>query len=250
MGIDPNVADQDGDEEENFDEVEEESTEEEVEDSKIDEDASDDTYQEEEEEEKEETLVKRPVKYMPLDKFNKQKAKWEDKNSELESKVAELSKVKDSDVTDDIKKLAEEYGTEPGFVKKVIDIASRRNKIPQELLDNLQATQEKTMFDREYESVVKKYPEFDTPEKKAQLKESAYTEALHKTPLSIIAKGMLYDEKINPGKNTAESTTGGTKNSKKIVDFDSVSTKDLKGMSNETFEKYSNYLAEKEQESL
>ena len=238
----PNVADQDSDEQENLDEVEEESTNEE--DTSTDEETSDT-----DQEEQEEAPTERPVKYMPLEKFNEKNAKWKAEKAEYEAKISELSKRQDSDVSDDIKKLAEEYGTEPEFVKKVIALASKQNQIPKELLSNLQATQEETLFNKEFEGVIKEHPELNTPEGKANLKELAYTENLHKTPLSVIAKSYLYDSNANPGKNTAESSSGGTKTSKQVVDFDAVTPEDISGMDNKTFNKYSEYMAQQERDA-
>ena len=210
----------------------------------------DDGKEEKEEEEK----PSRSIKSMPLKKFKKYEEKWKTKEAELESKILELSKgqAKGKD-NQGIKELAEETGMDESVLEKIVNMAGSRNKLPEGLLEKIdkigkqnEDERESLLFNKEFDSLVKDFPE--AKEIKDKLKDVAYTEGYEKVSLRMLYLGSEFKE--NPKKKTAEGSKGGSKRGGEVLDFDNLTPEQIKGLSDENFDKYSDYMEKKSKPTI
>lgn len=241
------------------DKEEEKESEEETEEDKADEaEESEEESEEEDEPDKAEVEPKpvRPVKAVPVKKYQDEKRKWKEQNSNLKLEIEKLQQAKpDQSETEkelDLGELAEEYGVDKEFVNKLASKISAKAQLPdtdKAKLDFLTAKYETEKADTEFDSAVGKlqedYPDEPIADYKDKIKKLGYTEGY--TELSTYE---LYFRLVKPEiptkKKTAEKTKSSGEVSKEVLDYDNVSETDIDNMSDTEFDEYTEHQASKE----
>ena len=210
-----------------------------------------------EEKSKEEDTVEskahRPVKAVPVAKYQNEKHKWREKESklleEIESLKTNTTKSEETKSTD-LDELAEEYNLDPEFVKKLTDTISSKSKLSDDdkrKLEFLSEKYEREKADTEFTDVVTKfatdYPDEPIKEHLDKIKELAYTEG--HTDQSVFELWFRYIKPNLPQvKHTAEKSRK-TSETNKDIDFNDPNL-DIDSLSDEDFDKYTEVQASKE----
>jgi hypothetical protein len=178
----PEVADNTEKEPDKPESKEEETKEEaKADDSKESDDAEDEEKEPEEPDEDEEAEAPRNPK-VPYRKYKVEKEKRQALEATLSSMKADIEAIKanasKSDQKDEIEKLADEYGVDPAFAKKLADNIKGSIKSPlsddevEMLRDTKLEKEQNAQFDKEFEELVEINP--DAKEHKAKLKKMAF----------------------------------------------------------------------------
>lgn len=138
-------------------------------------------------------------------------------------------------VESEVAKIATKYNVPEEFVTDMMQMAEQR--VARKFEPDLKAAklaQNETGFVQEFDKLVAEMPEAAnlTPQEKAELKAIAFKKEFLNTPLKSIYRDMMYD-KPHGKKATAESGRGGGKTLNN-------GEPDIKSMSLEEFEKFSN----------
>ena len=205
----------------------------------------------------EEKTFKRTPKLMPLWKYNVAEKKWNKERGELEGKLQEALKIKDTpEKTEKIKEIAEKYGMDEAMINELVGLV--QPIIPKAIMDDIAQLkkasettteqQQELEFDRDFNKSVlplikEEYPE--ASEKlvsriKSLVDKLAFTNELIGTPLSMIYKGSEQFRGVK-GKKSAESSTGSGRIEK--VNIEGVTPEDIEDMSDAEFDKFSDAAA-------
>jgi hypothetical protein len=204
-----------------------------------------------------EKTFKRTPKLMPLWKHNVAEKHWGKEKEELESKLQEALKVKDSpEKTEKIKEIAEKFGLDAEMVSEIVGLS--QSATPKDVLsrlEKLEKTSETTTeqqqdveFERDFSKNVLPLIKDEYPEAsdklvgriKTLIESLAFTEELIGTPLSMIYKGSEQFRGVK-GKKSAESSTGSGRIEK--VGIEGVTPEDIENMSDAEFDKFSDAAA-------
>ena len=205
----------------------------------------------------EEKTFKRTPKLMPLWKHNVAEKKWNKAREDLEGKLQEALKIKDTpEKTEKIKEIAEKYGMDEAMINELVGLV--QPIIPKAIMDDIAQLkkasettteqQQEVEFDRDFNKSVlplikEEYPE--ASEKlvsriKSLVDKLAFTNELIGTPLSMIYKGSEQFRGVK-GKKSAESSTGSGRIEK--VNIEGVTPEDIENMSDAEFDKFSDAAA-------
>lgn len=236
------------------------------------EDSEDDESEDEDEEsdnddaEGDVEVLPRGAKAMPLKKFKKYETKWKDRETELLNKIADLEKgggkpseEKAEDISGLAKQLSEKHGGDPELIEKILNnavtLASKKSQLNPELVKRLEAFEQdleskkhETIFEREFAGLVKAIP--GAAEAKDRLKELAFTDGKIeidgvKYPIRSVPLRVLYEVGVkakSPKKKSGESNKGGNVDIDTELDFENVTSADVRKMNAATFGKYREWL--------
>ncbi len=215
--------------------------------------------------------VERPAQFMPLAKFNDQKAKWEEQKqieieqvrretaAEYETKIQELSgKPASAKLDDEIAKFAEERGLDEELVKGIIDLV--RNSTQQSTIDpKVQSVisdlvkekeykdtlaQHESLFNEEVANFQKEYPDEPISSIKDKLHDLAFSEGFNTKSLYEI-----YFRHYKPSvekKKTFEPSKGGVSRTQPVDPNRVMEDPDaINNLSDEEFDKMSEELGRK-----
>jgi len=214
--------------------------------------------------------VERPAQFMPLAKFNDQKAKWEEQKqaeieqvrretaAEYETKIQELSgKPASAKLDDEIAKFAEEKGLDEELIKGIVGLV--RNTQQSSIDPNVQSViselvkekeyketiaKHESLFEEELSNLQKDYPDESISSIKDKLKELAFSEGYNTKSLFEI-----YFRHYKPSvekKKTFEPSKGGVSRTQPI-DHNKVmeDPNAINNLSDEEFDKMSEELGQK-----
>ena len=202
-------------------------------------------------EEEEEELPKRPLRAIPIPKYQAEKSKWREREQELEATITELNEkletIAPKETSAEIKKLAEEYGVDENFIRKLADLTVKKSQIPRQYLKSLEETYQEKQFDKEFSQVATEFPEINSSEIKAKLHDLA-TGYSEEVPLRTLVIEFKHDnpDLFKPKQKTIESGTPGASQIKELTDFDSVTPQDIAKMTPQQVDEYGRYMEEKE----
>ena len=206
-----------------------------------------------EEEDKVESKAHRPLKAVPVAKYQGEKKKWKEKESTLLEEIETLKKnpnstEKETDAS--LKELAEEYNLDEKFVDKLAANVGSKSKMSDEdraKLDFLSNKYETEKADTEFNEVIKKlatdYPDEPVKDHMDKIKELAYTEGYLE-----LSTYELWFRHIKPNlpkvKKTSEKSRTVTESSDELdlTDPNLDSTK----LNDDQFDKWSDAQASKE----
>lgn len=218
------------------------------------EEGKDEDEDEDEEDKDEEEKVKRTPHLMPIYKHKLAEREWSKEKQTLLTQIEEL-KTKGAtkpEQSEAIKKFAEKHGFEEEAVKDLVDLIGSKTDISDELKKKLGAlekerseTYQSNSFQKEFDKEIAPLLEADGVPKENHkkvlklLKDLAFTEEYAKTPLKVIYKGVeQFDDFRIKGKKSAEGSRGGARGG-------SVPEKEMRDMTDEEFEKYTDEEAAK-----
>jgi hypothetical protein len=245
--------------------------------SKLDSDEDEDDDDDDEDDEDNKDDAGKPAPSMPLSKFNKQKAKWEDK---LKSTVAEIETKHKAEIEDlkkslvkpeatnesveaDIDKFAKDNNiSDPNVIKGLVEVFKKTipgidpetKKLLAEFQESRQKNAEEAAFENDFlktaaPAIKKLNPNIDDAhlkEAKEKLRALAYDEKYVKLDLEEIInlkqKQFVYNL---DKKKTVESSRPGSKVADKVQDYENWTDDDIDSATDEEFEKYSKYMADK-----
>lgn len=183
---------------------------------------------------------RREAKLVPAWQVKIAEERWAKENSELKTKLEELSGKKvDGDLsTDDLKKeiekIAEDEGLSPTLIERILQVAEKKfssnSKLPADLIERLnnfdrqnaerEVEVETVKFSQDFDAMVlplikQEYgdnvPQHVIDEIKEDLKEHAYSEGFEKVPYSMLFKGdEKYRNRIGEVKPGSERSAPGT----------------------------------------
>lgn len=213
----------------------------------------------------------REVKYVPVGKHNEERHKRQEAEklaADREIRIKELeaqfnnskpSEDNKDDIAEAAKLLAERNGMDADlttdFVKSIVDIAAKRNVLPDEIkqkLDNFEQMTERARlaenetnqekgFEKEFAAIVTEFPHL--ADQKDALKQIVFSEDNINTPLRPLALEYMHD---NPspqdGKKSAETPTQGGSRTE-AVDFSSMTEEQFAGLSEEQMVLYDQWSA-------
>jgi hypothetical protein len=214
--------------------------------------------------------VERPAQFMPLAKFNDQKAKWEEQKqieieqarqdvaAEYEKKIQEFSGSPDSAKLDDkIAKFAEEKGLDEEMIRGVVELVRNTQqptidpKVQSVISDLIKEKESKDviakhegLFDEEVSNLQNEYPDEPISSIKDKLHDLAFSEGFNTKSLYEI-----YFRHYKPGvekKKTFEPSKGGVGRTQpvdpnRIMDDPNA----INDLSDEEFDKISDELGQK-----
>jgi len=162
--------------------------------------------------------------------------------SELRRTFAQLGggKAAAREVEDEAKALADKYGLQDDFVRDMLSVSTARAKRELEgVIKPLQANQAQAALDVEMRQLEREYPEASemSKEERAEFLKMAVDQRYQRVPLADLWKIKNFGRPAGKAK-TAESGRGG---GARTTDEEP----DIKGMSLEEFEKFSNEQAKK-----
>lgn len=192
-----------------------------------------------EEQEEEQKPSDRPVKYMPLDKYQEQKSKWQEELSERDRKLQEQEqklstlqqKLEKENTTTSLKSLADKYSVDVELLSDLATAIKAEVATPQSVLDkvaqieeNAKLLEQKNQFESEFQSldIKAKYPNApanNIAEVKSKLDELAHSERFNRYPLQdILALNPELQELLQPVevKKTLESKRNKTANQQEV----------------------------------
>lgn len=226
----------------------------------------------ENEEDEEPDQPDRPIRTIPAwkhkdmlkDMERKHKEELASMRDDFDAKLKMLSEKppeKRQEESADVQDLADEFGIAPEAISKLADrIANKVRgeiKLPEDVSKKLEAFQERERelleekgFETEWaataEAIKKDRKDISDAELsavKAKIKEFAYTEPYARYRLTDIVRleaGNLFTEK---GKKSAEPGRGGSQFGDKVTDYSKITEDDIKNMSSQDFERYSEFMA-------
>lgn len=185
-----------------------------------------------------------------------QKAGLEKDLTDLKAKVEELSRQKSpitqaqkTEISDEIKTMAEEAGVDADFLTKFANSILAKAKPPEDLqatLDELKQEKElvkqENFYSKEFENdvmpLVKDFNLSDTAlsQLKASLKELAFSEIYAKVPLKELFK--LKEDSFDFKVSKKSSEGKGIKVRTEVVDLDNLDEDKFKNLSNEQLEEF------------
>lgn len=214
--------------------------------------------------------VERPAQFMPLAKFNDQKAKWEEQKkaeiekvrqetaAEYEAKIQELSgKPASAKLDDEIAKFAEEKGLDEELIKGIVGLVRNTqqssidpkvqsviSELVKEKEYNETLAQHENLFNDEIANLQKDYPDEPISSIKDKLHELAFSEGYNTKSLFEI-----YFRHYKPSvekKKTFEPSKGGVSRTQP-VDPNKVmeDPNAINNLSDEEFDKMSEELGQK-----
>lgn len=214
--------------------------------------------------------VERPAQFMPLAKFNDQKAKWEEQKkaeiekvrqetaAEYEAKIQELSgKPASAKLDDEIAKFAEEKGLDEELIKGIVGLVRNTqqssidpkvqsviSELVREKEYNETLAQHENLFNDEIANLQKDYPDEPISSIKDKLHELAFSEGYNTKSLFEI-----YFRHYKPSvekKKTFEPSKGGVSRTQP-VDPNKVmeDPNAINNLSDEEFDKMSEELGQK-----
>lgn len=181
---------------------------------------------------------------VPYHKFKEER----EARKALEKEIEELKtsgKTKEEQ-TDDIEKIAEEYGVDPTFTKKLADSILSKNK-PQiseeelkEFREQRQLTKQNELFNDEFDSLVELKPE--VKEYKAKIKKLAFSTQYAGKNFKTLAE--IYLREIEPNIGRKKTMEGGEKRTDtQVVDYETITEAEALKLSADEFLKWSEYKA-------
>jgi len=217
--------------------------------------ATDDTEETEEtteepEDEDDEEAPRNPK--VPYKKFKIEREKRKELESTLSELKADIEAIKNQgNKKDDIEKLAEEYGVDPAFAKKLADNikGSIKSPISDEEIELLRETKIEREQDAKFESEFKELLEVnpDAKEHKKKLREMAFDpkySGKNFKPLYYIY-GKEVQANKSPKTKTAE-TSSPKKTDNSVVDYENLSEADaMKTLSPDKFLEWVEYQSKK-----
>lgn len=213
---------------------------------------------------------KREPKMMPTWKHRVAEKQWSQEREELLEKLnqqkgeSETPQQKQAiaDVEEEVKKLSEEAGLDEGVIQKIVDIASKKNQLPEETLkalddykkNQLEAAQESGYsqeFDKDVVPLIRaEYPDISEENLtriKTELHDVAFSDGYLKTPLKVIYKGLDdFREYVPPARKSAEGGRGEGGRKVDVVDFDNMTEEQFKKLPPEEQDNYMEYMEKKE----
>ncbi len=202
-----------------------------------------------------------PVK-KHTDKINKLKADHEKEMENLRRELQNASQTGVKDVPKKLEALAEKYSADPEFVKELFDVIKTDSPITPEVKRNLdyinkkaeqenQNEQFNSDFDNNVSSLIKEeYPDATQSQIdgiKQKVREYAFDEKYKNTPLDLIYNGLKEFRNFledSTSKKPAESSGKRTK-ATGILDFENMTDTEAAKLSDEDFDKFSEYKANK-----
>ena len=225
-----------------------------------------DEEEEEEEEEKEEEeepekpeKTKRKPTLMPIYKHRLAESKWKERENELLGEIEKIKSQKPAQTSEEFDKkiqgLADKSGLDADFLKELVTLVRPKSELSDEVKKKLESLEEERssayqskMFEREFEEKILPLLEKDSISEenrnkiKKLLKKLAFTTDYAQTPLPVIYRGVEeFDRFRAKGKKSAESSRGG-------MSGGVGEEKDIREMTDEEFEKFSDEQGSKQSE--
>lgn len=209
----------------------------------------------------------RTSNFVPVNKYNEMRhelATEKAAKADLEAKLAQATQsitnkstpeeVDDAEVA--AKMLAEEHGLDENLAKSLaktmVDIASKRAKVPDDILQKIQKFDEReanqlkqveddATFETTFADVVKEFPALIS--KKDDIKQLAFTEGYESTPIRTLAIEYLHDNPVT-SEYGAEPPSGG-KGATVVLDYDNLTEEQLSNFTPEEMDKFNAYIVKK-----
>lgn len=210
----------------------------------------------------------------PIAKLLEDRHALREENERLKADLAKLSKQPDNAATDgDIQALADELGADPAVLQKIVDAARKgfQPALPKEVQDLIakqkqmeEQQAEETAFKTDVSRLKNTLKDelLADPKVAEKLKELAYSdekapdgEPYFKKPLYELYMNYVKPE-LEPGKQSAESTRGGSKGTGKVLDFAQIAndpqllSEFSQNATKEQFAKFHQWQLEHEKEPL
>lgn len=203
--------------------------------------------------------IERPVRAMPIAKYQKKKDKWQADIAERDAKIAELEEratkaeantPEAKKIVSETKALSEKYNVDEDLLSDLTGVITKNIGRTDPKIDALLAREEQAKQDNAFDDEVKTLLDDNSlsdddregiKSSKKEIKELAFTEENKNSSVYEI-----FFRKIKPtmtGKKSAEVSKGGTKGD--LVDYDKVTEDDIDKMSGKEFDKYSEYMEKK-----
>lgn len=200
--------------------------------------------------------VERTPRYMPISKFQKQKAKWESQLAEREAELATLRSQKPEPAANaDLETVAQKHGIGVDVLADITQAIRKQVAIPESELAEIKKFKEfaakqaeEAGFERDYTRLAEQFPDANDPKVKAEVKKLAYTEKLANVPLQYIYK-FHFDAPKKPAVKTAEPSRTAVQG-KPTLDFDNVTSEQISNMSDAEFAKYSDEMAKRSKHKI
>lgn len=224
-----------------------------------DEDDLDDKGKKKDDLEDDEEDEDKDIPMMPVTKHTSIKKKLDEKIQGLEHdlQIAQ-QQAGEKDVSKKLESLAEKYNTEPDFVKDLYGLVKSDSAIPQDLQKKIDYIDQRAehenqteQFNNDFETNVRvlikeEYPDATQSQIegiKQKVHDHAFTEKYQHTPLDLIYRGLSEFREFfedSKSKKTAESSGKRTK-STKVLDFETMTDAEAAKLSDDDFDKYSEY---------
>lgn len=212
-------------------------------------DDADDSTEEPDEEPDEEDEVKTRQPKVPYRKFKAEREKRQELESTINDLKADIEAIKNSsksnaDKKDDIEELANEYGVDPTFAKKLAENIAGKAKSPlseEEIADwkkdrEIKAQNEE--FDKEFSELLEVEP--NAKEHKDALKKLAFSKYGSDNFKSLF---YIFGKEIKPnlGKKKTAETTSNKRTDNTVLDYKNMSEEDALKLPPEQFLEWSDY---------